>query len=123
MKKELKPNYKLIFSDILDKKYPEKRKDCSEILNKKSLTTFDIIHLNHIIFGKNEQNKDFNQKHRSYKKSDIMKIVEHQKKYNMSNIETSLKFKISRNTIYKWKKLYKIKNAYPQILLSESKDV
>lgn len=32
--KELQPNYKLIFSDILEKKYPEKRKECERILRK-----------------------------------------------------------------------------------------
>lgn len=108
--KELQPNYKLIFSDILEKKYPEKRKECERILRKKLLSSFDIINLNTIIFGKEVQAEDENQRHKSYKKSDIKKIIEYQKKYNLNNVETCTQFKISRNTIYKWKKLYEKKN-------------
>jgi len=107
--KEIQPKYKLIFSDILEKKHPEKRKECEKILRKKTLSSFDIINLNTIIFGKEVQKKDENQKHKSYKRSDIKKIIEYQKKNNLNNIETSLQFKISRNTIYKWK-LYEKKN-------------
>ena len=109
--KEQKPNYKLIFADILEKKHPEKLKDCKEILKKNSLSTFDIINLNNIIFGKKIQNENINQKHKSYKKSDIKKIIAYQKKNKLNNAEISLQFKISRNTIYKWKKLYEIKNT------------
>jgi hypothetical protein len=47
---------------------------------KKTLSSFDIINLNTIIFGKEVQKKDENQKHKSYKRSDIKKIIEYQKK-------------------------------------------
>lgn len=37
------PNYKKIYFDILDQKYPQKITICQRILNKKKLSTLDII--------------------------------------------------------------------------------
>lgn len=99
------PNYKLIFADILEKKYPEKTKNCEEILHKDNLSTLDILALNQIIFDLNifVQN---NHKHRSYKKSDVFHILDYQKKYKLNNSNLAKHFKISRNTVSKWRKMF-----------------
>lgn len=101
------PNYKKIYIDILDKNYPQKISTCQTILNKTILSTLDIITLNKIIFG--EQDREsvvFNQRHRSYCEKTIMEILEYQKEYNLNNTQIALKFKMSRNSLAKWKKKY-----------------
>ncbi len=68
-----KPDYKKIYKDILDLKYPEKEAGCRKILNKKELMPIDIIKLNQIIFGiGNKEIKSFNQQHKSYDKNPSM---------------------------------------------------
>ncbi|QQV02419.1 MULTISPECIES: helix-turn-helix domain-containing protein [Chryseobacterium] len=101
------PDYRLIFSDIIDKKFPHKKKDCERILKKDYLSALDIITLNQMIFGVSDKEaENFNQKHKSYNKADILEILNYQKNNRLSNLQTSLKFKTSRNTIAKWRKLY-----------------
>ncbi|WP_223559482.1 helix-turn-helix domain-containing protein [Chryseobacterium lathyri] len=105
--KNNQPNYKNIYSDILTKKFPHKRKECEVLLNMDSLSFLHIIQLNTIIFGTSDnQTENFNQKHRSYRKSDILKILEYQKKYNLNNIQLANHFKLSRNSVTKWKKMF-----------------
>ncbi|MFY1047171.1 helix-turn-helix domain-containing protein [Chryseobacterium sp. GP-SGM7] len=101
------PNYKLIFSDIIDKKYPDKKDCCKKILEKSSLNNLDIIRLNKLIFGTiDKQTETFNQKHRAYSTSDITEIIQYQKKTGLNNTQVSLYFKLSRNTLSKWKKIF-----------------
>lgn len=100
------PDYRRIYSDMITMKYPEKLKDCFSILEKDKLTTLDIIEINQLIFGKHDTNNKFNQQHKSYKKSDILKILEYQKKNNYNNSQVANHFKLSRNSIIKWKKKY-----------------
>ncbi len=100
-------NYRQIFMDILDAKYPEKKEACLSLLQKQNLSAIDIITLNRKIFGKaDEETEDFNQKHRSYSKSTILKILDYQKKNNMNNIQLANYFKLSKNTVTKWKKVF-----------------
>ncbi|MGG5207419.1 helix-turn-helix domain-containing protein [Chryseobacterium sp. MIQD13] len=101
------PNYKKIYIDILDKNYPHKISVCQTILNKKMLSTLDIITLNKIIFGeKDRESVTFNQRHRSYCERTIIEVLEYQKEYNLNNTQIALKFKMSRNSLAKWKKKY-----------------
>ena len=101
------PDYRRIFLDIIEMKYPEKKEICKNILNKKELLTLDVIHLNHMVFGiKDKETFVFNQSHRFYNEKAIAEILEYQKKNNLSNSETARHFKMSRNTITKWKKLF-----------------
>ncbi|WP_223559670.1 helix-turn-helix domain-containing protein [Chryseobacterium lathyri] len=101
------PNYKKIYIDILDQKYPQKISICQRILNKKKLSTLDIIALNKIIFGEQDrESMTFNQRHRSYCEKTIIEILDYQKKYNLNNTQIALHFKMSRNSLTKWKKKY-----------------
>lgn len=98
------PNYKQIFKDILDRKYPEKRNVCENILNKTTLSIVDVIEINVKIFGKGIINNS--QKFRSYKKSDILNILDYQKENGLNNSQLANHFRLSRNTVAKWKKLF-----------------
>jgi hypothetical protein len=103
------PDYKKIYTDILDRKYPDKISVCQVILNKKMLSTLDIITLNKIIFG--EQDKEaviFNQKLSSYCEQTVKEIIDYQKEYKLNNTQVAIKFKLSRNSIAKWKKKYQV---------------
>ena len=98
------PNYKQIFKDILDRKYPEKRNACENILNKTTLSIVDVIEINTKIFGKGIINNS--QKFLSYKKSDILNILDYQKENGLNNSQLANHFRLSRNTVSKWKKLF-----------------
>ncbi len=99
-------NYKQIYADILEKKYPEKKAECQLLLEKEYLNALDVIKINAIIFGLSPvETKDFNQKHRSYSRSDISRIMEYQRKNQLNNSQLALEFHLSKNTIIKWKAL------------------
>ncbi|MCI3938584.1 helix-turn-helix domain-containing protein [Chryseobacterium aahli] len=102
------PDYRRIYTDMLTKKYPEKKKECDSIFKKNKLSTFDIIRLNALIFNvkENPETKSFNQKHRSYNEFDILKILDYQKKNQLNNSQLAHHFDVSRNSLTKWKKLY-----------------
>ena len=99
-------NYQQIFRDILDTKYPEKKKVCIPLLQKENLSAMDIVKINTKIFGISRENETSNQKHRSYHKSDIFHILDYQKKHNCNNSRLANHFKLSRNTVTKWKKMF-----------------
>lgn len=99
------PNYKQIFIDILDIKFPEKRKFCEKILNKKNLNTLDIIELNQIVFHRSGLDENIsNAKHKSYDVAAKQQIISYQRKFKLTNTQAANHFKLSRNTIAAWKK-------------------
>ncbi|MCJ7935654.1 MAG: helix-turn-helix domain-containing protein [Chryseobacterium sp.] len=100
------PNYKKIFTDIIAAKYPEKMLKCEMLLSKENLSVTDVIQLNEMIFGKNDNPGENSQKFRSYDKSTILKILDYQKQNKLSNIQLANHYKLSRNTISKWKKVF-----------------
>ncbi|ASW75029.1 transposase [Chryseobacterium piperi] len=105
--KEQGPDYKQIYMDMIQMKYPDKFENCRTILQKKRLAVLDVLELNQIIFGlKDMETERFNQRHRSYDKLTITRILELQQKNGYSNTEISNQFKISRNTVAKWKKTF-----------------
>ena len=104
---EALPDYKRIYSDMIELKYPEKKEICKHLLLKKTLSTFDIIEISKILFNKSSaENSEFNQMHRYYNKSTIFQILEYQKKNKLNNSELAKHFKLSRNTVTKWKKQF-----------------
>ncbi|WP_312554703.1 helix-turn-helix domain-containing protein [Empedobacter brevis] len=100
-------NYKTLYTDILNDCYPDKLPICQDILNKKSLSILDIFELNRLIYvEKNDKNSRLNQKFRSYSKEDILLILDYQKKYKLNNSQLANHFKLSRNSVAKWKKIF-----------------
>lgn len=122
------PNYKRLYIDMITKKYPEKKKDCLFLLSKKELSALDIIHLNNQIFENQAIDEDKRSKrHRSYDKNSIFEILDYQAKNRLNNSELARNFKLSRNTIAKWKKLYievssrKVKNRVNKNMLNRDR--
>lgn len=109
MKTPTQPNYKRIYTDLIQKKHPEKEIVCQSILRKEKLSVLDIIKVNQIIFGNSSKETEAdNQKHRSYNQSTIVEILKYQKKNNLNNSQLALHFKLSRNTVAKWKRMYAV---------------
>lgn len=104
----LGPDYCKIYNDIIDLKYPHKKESCESILQKKQLSALDIIMINRIIFNNTDKNTfEFNQKSKSYTNDDIIYILNYQKENSLNNTQTALHFKLSRNSITKWKKIFR----------------
>ena len=100
-------NYKKIFQDILDLKFPEKKELHTIVLEREINDSYDVLSLNKLIFGdKNRENK-----HKSYDPSTITKVLKYQEENNLSNIETARKFNLSRNTVSAWKKRVNFNNS------------
>ncbi|WP_312508518.1 helix-turn-helix domain-containing protein [Chryseobacterium culicis] len=103
------PDYKAIYNDILHQKFPNKIEECLALLNKRNLSAIDILTINKKIFGtSNVENTKMSQKFRSYSEADILYILDYQKKHNINNKQLANHFKLSRNTIAKWKKIFLI---------------
>lgn len=101
------PNYTRIYQDIIEKKYPEKKEKCLHLLEKKKLTTREIILINTIIFGGEKISGivESSSKFRSYDLETIKYILQYQLINKLNNTQTASYFKISRNTLAKWKKM------------------
>ena len=107
MQKVESPDYKKIYSDMIAERYPEKKEQCHSILEKGKLSFLDIIKLNSLLFGiKDKKASVFNQQHKSYDRSAIHEILEYQLKNDLNNTQVARHFKLSRNTVAKWKKLF-----------------
>lgn len=104
-----RPNYNVIYQDLILKKHPDKIEACKELLKKENMDATDILELNRRIFPMTrENNEKFTQRHRAYNEADIMKILDYQKKNKLNNLQLASHFKMSRNTITKWRRLMKI---------------
>ncbi len=66
----------------------------------------DAIILNNIITGNNSDLFSTNQRLKSYDRSAILQMLEYQKKHGLNNIQLAKHFKISRNSVAKWKKMF-----------------
>lgn len=99
-------DYKRIFTDILEYKFSQKKEKYLPLLQKNNITAIDIITINKQIFGTDKDNEPQNQRHRSYSKSDIIYILEYQKKHKLNNSQLANHFKLSRNSVTKWKKMF-----------------
>jgi len=101
------PDYKIIYTDILQQKFPDKLKECKSFLEKENLSSLDILRLNEKIYGiPDKQSFAANQKYRSYNRSDISKILSYQKKHHLNNSQLADHFKLSRNSVTRWKKMF-----------------
>lgn len=104
------PNYKQIYTDIINEKFPDKMSD-PLVKNKLDhlLMAVDILKFDQFIFGETGCTATGNsQKLRAYDEDSILNILNYQKKYKLSNTQTAIHFKLSRNSIAKWKAIYKM---------------
>ncbi|EFK34284.1 Uncharacterised protein [Chryseobacterium gleum] len=109
MKKTEPPDYKRIYEDILRLEHPAKKEQCKSILCKKAFSVNDVIAINNIIFpNADKKTENINQRHRSYDKAAILEILDYQKKNQLTTAQLSRYFKLSRNSIVKWKKWFSI---------------
>ncbi|PQA96892.1 hypothetical protein B0A69_02165 [Chryseobacterium shigense] len=105
------PNYTKIYNDLIERNFPEKKEEFEDLLSKKIKNSLDLIKINNMIF--NHQNKEtnfFNQRLRSYDEESIKKILKYQISNQLNNRQTANLFKLSRNTVSKWKKIFALKN-------------
>lgn len=105
---ENRPLYHKLYADMIRDKYPDKEHRCAEYLNKKNWTALDVIHINAILFGKKQEQKEVasDQRHRAYDKESITYILRYQKENKLNNKELAIKYRLSRNTVARWKKLF-----------------
>ncbi|MGG5210518.1 helix-turn-helix domain-containing protein [Chryseobacterium sp. MIQD13] len=107
--KKIVPDYKRIYSDIITKEFPDKRNCCLQLLQKEILSAIDIIRLNEEIFGiPDKETFIANQRHRSYRETDILQILDYQQRNQLTNTQLASHFKLSRNTVAKWRKKFRI---------------
>lgn len=100
-------DYKALYTDLIKKKCPDKMGLCEGILKKEHVSVLDAIKLNDILFPQQTiENERINQKHKSYQEEDIREILSYQKLHNLSNSQIALKFKMSRNTVTRWKRIF-----------------
>jgi len=104
------PDYKRIYTDLVNEKYPERKSEHISLLSKEKLSVLDVITLNKILFNddnrEDKETSDFNQNHRAYDRQAILQILDYQKKWKCTNSQLAIHFKLSRNTITKWKKKF-----------------
>ena len=101
----MKFNYNKLYDHLLTSNYPNIT--CQEIqqLTTKLNNSLEVIKLNEKLH-KEEINKE-NQRLKSYDLESIQQILKYQKENDLNNTEVAKKFRISKNTITKWKKLYR----------------
>jgi len=100
------PNYKRIYTDLICKEFPEE-KQLLEFIKQKELTAIDIIKIDNKLCDLRKLGiVNDSQKHKAYDKSTILQILYYQEKNNLNNTQTATHFRVSRNSIAKWKKLF-----------------
>ncbi|MFP3598368.1 helix-turn-helix domain-containing protein [Chryseobacterium sp. SIMBA_029] len=92
---------------MLKQDYPDKLKDPKILtLLKKLNTTEDILKFNDKLFEQSRESQQNNQKLKTYDKKTMLKLLQYQKKHEFSTSYMSRKYKISRTTLAKWKKMF-----------------
>lgn len=100
-------DYKKLYQDLITHKYPNKIEECRSILEKNKIIGFDILMLQRKLSGNfTREDSISDQRYKSYDTSTIKKILLFQKNNNLNNTQLALHFKLSRNTVSKWKKLF-----------------
>ncbi|MCS3869332.1 hypothetical protein J3D55_002248 [Chryseobacterium ginsenosidimutans] len=103
----MRPNYKRIYHDILKEKYPEKLEDAKVLYLLDNLKTVDdILKINALVSDSSRKSSTNNQKLKNYDKQTVLKLLQYQRKHQLSTNFMSKKYNMSRNTISKWWKLF-----------------
>ncbi|HLW41084.1 MAG TPA: hypothetical protein VKY82_01800 [Flavobacterium sp.] len=105
--RNLEPDYVRIYKDLIKMKFPEFLDDFEELLQKEELNFFEITRINKILFGKkNRDQKSLEQKYKAYDKATILKMLRYQKKHGLNNTQLANHFKLSRNTVASWRRIF-----------------
>ena len=101
-----RPDFERIYRELAEKKNISK--PLGHLFSEQKIwDSLDVIDTNQYLFENSLKDvQKFNQRLRSYDESSIKKILKYQQKHKLNNSQVMLKFKISRNTISKWKKLF-----------------
>ena len=76
------------------------------LVAKDELSEFDVIRISDLLSERKSIDRTkFNQAHKSYTVDAIFEILNYQKEYQLNNSQTARHFKMSRNTLKKWKDL------------------
>lgn len=106
-KMRAKPDYAKIYRDLVQMKFPQLADDFTELLEKKELSHFEVEWLNERLFtGKTKAEKQLQQKYKAYDENTIHQILYYQKKHGLNNVQLANHFKLSRNTVAKWRKIF-----------------
>lgn len=100
------PDYRKIYTDMIEMKYQEKKESCKALLDRPNISFLEIIEIERKLMGVNISDPEDNGKFRAYDDKAIIQILKYQKKNRLTNIDLSREFKISRNSIAKWKKMF-----------------
>lgn len=101
------PDYKKIYTDLINEKHPEKKEAFKIIFSKKDFSLLDVMTCSKMLLGKEDEDTFiFNQKLHSFDQESILKILDYQKRHKCNNTELARHFKISRNTVASWKKRF-----------------
>lgn len=105
---ENRPFYHKLYADMIRDKYPDREQKCADYLNKEDWTALDVIKVNTILFAKKQGHNEISsdQRHRAYDQKSIKQMLYEQKKDKLNNKELAVKYKLSRNTVAKWRKLF-----------------
>lgn len=100
------PDFQKIYGEIIELFHPEKKEECTYYLNRTDWSSMDVITVTNILFAEKSSKEvlAFNQKHRAYDEKTIIKILRYQKQYKLNDTQASMHFKLSRNTLLKWKR-------------------
>lgn len=99
------PNYQKIYQDLLKFKGIDGAISVPK-LNK----SIEIIKFNNLIAQKQIlKDSHITQQSKSYDEDSILEMLRYQKKCNINNTQLALEFKLSRNTVARWRKVYQYK--------------
>jgi len=105
--RRLGPNYQRIYHELIQKKFPESLKEHETLLKKEHLTYFEIKTLNESLFGiKNKEQQSQEQRYRAYDKQTILRMLRYQKEHKLNNAQLAKHFKLSRNTVSSWIRIF-----------------
>ena len=103
-----RPRYNKLYADLIREKCPEKMSLCNDYFQKENWTSLDVMYVNDLLFGHEKKKSEMaiDQKHRAYDVESIKDILKDQLRNKLNNIQVATKYKLSRNTVAKWKKLF-----------------
>ena len=104
-KKNIIPNYKVIFQDLAKKQFGENIPKDIQSRIEHLQNHLDILELNKLIFNLSYSSKETS-KMKAYDRASIQRVLQTQAEEKLSNHSLALMFHLSRNTVAKWKKEY-----------------